>query len=198
MNKNRLLLGHIHLLEVHNSFHFNSYFLFFFFFFFVVLELKIHRCQVFHTFKWPFVLDTFLDQSTLALFFSFSTSWELLLIFLNPPLCLDTRGVFQIEVLISIAWGCSSSGPVREINFLFQVSLTYLLHIQSQVALAYLCISFSGSLWPTFCISNPRSLWPNYAFPFPGRFGLLIACISFSRFLWPTSYTFWLTFFLHF
>jgi len=134
-------------------------------------------------------------HSSSFLFFYFSTSRELLFIFLNPPLCLDTRGVFQIEVLISIAWGCSSSGPVREFILHFQ-ALTYLLHIQSQVALAYLCIFFSRSLWPTSCISNPRSLWPTYAFPFLGRFGLLLAypipgrfdlLMHFlSRSLWPT------------
>jgi len=178
LNKNRLLLGRFHLLEVHNSFHCNSYFLFFLLF---SLGVKNSSMPSFPHFQMAICLGH-LPWSKHSSSFHFFFLFHFLRVtahFLNPPLCLDTRGVFQIEVLISIAWGCSSSGPVREINFLFQVSLTYLLHIQSQVALAYLCIFFSGSLWPTFCISNPRSLWPNYAFPFPGRFGLLIACISF-------------------
>jgi len=113
-------------------------------------------------------------HSSSFLFIFFSTSWELLFIFLNPPLCLDTRGVFQFEVLISIAWGCSSSGPVREIILLFQVALTYLLHIQSQVALTYLCISFSRSLWPLEAFPFPGLFDLLTAYPIPGRFDLLM------------------------
>jgi len=156
-----------------------------------------------HTFKWPFVLDTFLDQSTLALSFLLLFHFSRVTVHFSEPTALPRhKRSFSNRSLdinsMRVFFVGSSKRDYLTIPGRFDLLIAYpipgrfdlIMHFLFQVSLTSWSISFSRSLWPTYCISNPRSLWPNYAFPFPGRFGLLIACNSFSRSLWPTSYTF--------
>ena len=135
-----------------------------------------------HTFKWPFVLDTFLDQSTLALSFLLLFHFSRVTVhfseptalprhkrsFSNRSLDINSMRVFFVgsseRVYLTFpGFDLLIAYPIPGrfglfMHFLFQVAFACLLHIQSQVALAYLCISFLGRFGLLLCISNPRSL----------------------------------------
>jgi len=170
-----------------------------------------------HTFKWPFVLDTFLDQSTLALSFLLLFHFSRVTVHFSEPTALPrhkrsfSNRSLDINSMRVFFVGSSErvyltfpgidlliAYPIPGRFGLFMHFLsrslwpTSFLHIQSQVALAYLCISFLGRFGLLLCISNPRSLLPTYAFPFPGRFGLLM------QFLFRVALTYFLHFLLNF
>jgi hypothetical protein len=144
-----------------------------------------------HTFKWPFVLDAFLDQSTLALFFSFFFQFLRVTAHFSEPTALPRhKRSFSNRSLdinsMRVFFVGSSKRDYLTIPGRFDLFLAYpipgrfdlLMHFLFQVALAYLL----------------------HAIPFPGRFGLLLTLFKslfnslFSPFLTRGHFTFYLVF----